>query len=739
MNKFLRIGEKLSEISVCGNDIAEYSIVFHSSASLRSPAMAAEYLEKSAAVLQNYIYKISGIEIPILYDRYPLKSDREILLGGTDREYDKTAGVNYGDDDYDVIVKDGLVVINGGKRGILYGVYSFIEQCLGVRFFTKDIEKVIYQEKIEITNYVDSQRPVFEYRDVCDWAAFDPDFSVKSKINGSFVRRLHSENGGSVGFAGGFKGLVHTFLHLVPPADYYKDKPYLYAFDNGVRNPGGLCMSEDETFNIVVATAFQWLDKEESPTLISVSVNDGEMAYCHCDKCEEKRKNGWNDTDILIDFVNRVQREIKKKYPNVSVETISYHGVSAAPNYVHPDKEVVIRVCSTGSRSLSFVEAAKLYQEKSIEKYKSSYDFVQRLKNYSEFTEKIYVWDYPYNYNQINCVFPIFRTLLDNVKLFVENNVKGVFINGETVSCDFTELKVYLLSKILYNPLMSEQEYYVHMDEFLEGYYGAGWKYVKEYIALSENLSGYYFYATSEPTLVIPEKNADEYIKTGKSLLQKAYSLSETAGEKRNIYKLILQVEYYDIYCFFDNVMENGTEQQKQDYISRNEKLYNGLRKLGITRVLENAFLPVVKNFRQSIKECSYWDADCVAGDRNNENYAREIYVIIPVKGEIGERTDISFTYRTNNENDNGYLGAWNGEKIVDNDVNPTWCDFKDFKGISLKGGIITNVDAFSAKTGISLNDLRLNLIPRHVKGIIMRVKSMNAGAYLFVESPSKI
>ena len=198
MNKFLRIGEKLSEISVCGNDIAEYSIVFHSSASLRSPAMAPEYIEKGAAVLQNYIYKISGINIPIIYDRYPLKTDREILIGGTNREYDESANVTYRDDDYDIIVKNGLVIINGGKRGILYGVYSFIEKCLGVRFFTKDVEKLLYRDKIEITDFTDSQRPVFEYRDICDWAAFDTDFSVKSKVNGSFVRRLHAADGGSV-------------------------------------------------------------------------------------------------------------------------------------------------------------------------------------------------------------------------------------------------------------------------------------------------------------------------------------------------------------------------------------------------------------------------------------------------------------------------------------------------------------------------------------------------------------
>lgn len=737
MDKYLRIGEKLSEISVCGKDISEYGIIFHSSANRLLPAIAPEHIEKSAAVLQNYIYKISGITVPIFYDCYPLKPDCEILLGGTNREYDKTAGVKYGDDDYDLSVKDGLVVINGGKRGLLYGVYAFIEK-LGVRFLTKDVEKILYKEKIEINDCVDIQRPVFEYRDICDWSAFDADFSVKSRINGSFVRRLRKEDGGGVGFAGGFKGLVHTFSHLVPASVYYTEKPYLYALDKGVRNPGGLCMSEKETLDVVVDSAIKWLDDEESPTLVSISVNDGEMAYCHCEKCEEKRKKGWNDTDILFDFINKAQRRIKEKYPDVSVETISYQGVAETPNVVYPDEDIVIRVCSTGARTVAFKDADELYEKNKTPELKSSYEFTERLKKYLEITKKIYVWDYPYNYNQINAAFPVFGVLLKNARYFADNNVKGVFINGTAVSCNFSELKVYLLGKVLFDPYMSEERYISFAEEFLQGYYGAGWQYVKEYISLCEKLSNAALSEIAEPMEIIPEKNSSTYISKGKELLEKAYLLAENKGEKQNIKKLILQVEYYDVYCFFDKVMESGTEEQKKDYISRNEKLYNDLRKAGITRVLENAFLPVVKNFRQSIKECSYWDGKCVTGDRNNENHEREIYVIIPVDGEKGERADISFLYRTNNENENGNLGVWNGKEIADLSINPEWREFKNFKTIDVNGGVITSADDFSAKTKIPLTDLRLNLIPRHITGIIIRVKSMNAGAYMFVREPKK-
>ncbi|MBR1866976.1 MAG: DUF4838 domain-containing protein [Clostridia bacterium] len=736
MSRFLRLGEKLSEIYICGNDISNFSIVHHSAASLRAPAMAPENIQKAVSVLQSYIAKISDVVLPVLYDNYPLKTDFEILVGGTDREIDQTKDTVYNSDDYDIIVKKGNVIINGGKRGVLYGVYAFLEKYMGVRFFQKDVERILYRDKIEIGALKDSARPVFEYRDVCDWTMFDADFSVKSKVNGSFVRRLHAENGGGVGFAGGFDGLVHTFLRLVPPSVYYDEKPYLYALEKGVRNPGGLCMSEDETLEVVLKSAYKWLDKEEDPTLISISINDGEMAYCHCDRCEEKRKKGWNETDILYDFVNRAQKRIRRKYPGVSVETISYHDVATPPNFVFPDKDVVVRVCSTGERSIAFPDARELYLKTKDPALKTAYDYTERLKAYANFTKKIYVWDYPYSYNIINCPFPVFKTLLKNARFFAENNCKGVFTNGNVADCDFSELKVYLLSKVLFDPFMSEEEYSRCLSEFVEGYYGDGYKEVLSYIDLVEKSSVPVFYTGSFPQEIIPVGNAEKYLTEGRKLIGKAMDLAKTEGERRNLKKILLQMEYYELFVFFEEVMKGKDEEKKRDYISRNKQLHDSLRGLGMTRIVENCFLPVVRNFRQPISECSYWDLKCAAGDRNNERYARELFVIVPLPGEMGEKVDFKFSYRTNNENGGGYLGVFDGEKIVDFDLNPDWDNYSDFRDIILRGAEITDVKGFSVKSGIPLDSVYLELIPRHLKGAVLRVRSMNAGAYLFVRDP---
>jgi hypothetical protein len=70
------------------------------------------------------------------------------------------------------------------------------------------------------------------------------------------------------------------------------------------------------------------------------------------------------------------------------------------------------------------------------------------------------------------------------MQFFAEHNAKGMFPQGNRngPSGEFGELRAYLLSKLMMNPYMGEEEYYALMDEFLEAYYGDGWAYIRMYI-----------------------------------------------------------------------------------------------------------------------------------------------------------------------------------------------------------------------------------------------------------------
>ena len=76
------------------------------------------------------------------------------------------------------------------------------------------------------------------------------------------------------------------------------------------------------------------------------------------------------------------------------------------------------------------------------------------------------------------------------MKFFADHSVTGVYqqTNLDTLNCDLAELRAYIVSKLLWNPYMSEEEYWGYIDDFLHGMYGEGWQNIRAYIDLAQDL-----------------------------------------------------------------------------------------------------------------------------------------------------------------------------------------------------------------------------------------------------------
>lgn len=732
MSRFLRLGEKLTKIYIEGRDIEQFNIVVHSDGDLRSPGIMPASTEKAAKIFQRYVALLTDVTLPIIYDIYSVHPEKEIAIGGVKREYDTTCKETYGDDEYEIKTVDGNLVINGGSRGVLYGVYTFLEEYLGVRFLSATCERVHYQEKIDIASVDCRFNPPFEYRDLCHWDIFDAEFSVKSKINGSFVRKLREEDGYGVGFAGGFAGLVHTYSLFCSPDKYFYDHPEYFSLDkHGKRNPASLCYANKDTQQLVADNVIDLLGKEIEPRLVSLSINDVEDSDCYCEKCQALFNGKGNRTDRMLYFVNTVARKVKKVYPQVKIDTISYADVKKPPEIERPEDNVIIRVCSSKDVSGLSVEDA------AAAKIPTAINYMDRVNALSALTDKIYVWDYPYDYVVTNSIFPILYTLREDMRYYVEHSVKGIFINGQTDTSDFDDLKIYLLSKVMFNPYMSAEEYERHLKEFLEAYYGDGWESLYEFIHFSEASSNKMtFNRWSQPHDVIPIKydengNVDySFINKSRELFNKAKEKAR-GGEVRRVDKNSLQVEYYEVHSLMKESMKTATPKEKEVWASKNKNLYNKFVQYGITRVVENVFLPVVKNFMQAPVEWEYWDFACVMGDRNNDPTEREMYLLVPVDAEEHTFVDLEFLYKTNNENERGYISVYGNDTQT---LNPTWEEYGEYQKVQFNHAEVLSRKTFSEISGISEKDKRINLLPIHLKGAILKVEKMDAGAYLFVK-----
>ena len=736
MQKYIRVGQKLSKLKLNGISLSDFSIYVPAYGAFKGPCNAPEPIQKAARILQSYLYRLTDIRLPIYMDSYPLRTKGKIFVGGCYE--DGAEKKTYNEDEYDFRLIGDSLYFDGGKRGILYAVYDFLEMYLGFRYFTSDVEKILYSPKIELHDFHHHFLPAFEYRELCDPNAWDPEFSVKSKLNGNFVRRLRKEDGGSVGFAGGFDGLVHTFSKLVKPSKYLVLKPELYAYDGKVRNPNGLCFSNPETLETIVKEALEWLDQEKEPSLLSISINDANMTYCRCPKCQERLNQGCNDTDLYLDFVNRVSEKIHETYPSVQIEALIYHEMVVLPNKIKPNPDIVIRYCPPATRGLPIEEAAALYQKTKDPLLEPSFRTVETIQKWAKMTEKMYIWDYPYNYFSSNVIFPVWPSLLDNMHFFYAHHAKGMYINGQGDHASFNELTTYLLAKLMANPTMSEAEYNTHLLEFLEGYYGEGYLYVRSYMELCLRLSKPYFTTFASPLEIIPEENSKRYLELGEKFLKQAYSLASSKGEEDRIAKLQLTLSYYDLLVNQEKAYASKDEQLIEEYVRKYKKLYRESLRLGVCRICENVFLPVVKNFRQPISETFFWEMQGKAyEDRNNERYARKLYLLIPVEGELGETKQMEILCRTNNENPRGYLSTYLHGAFVSASLCPKWNEEMSYEPISLKG-TITNAYEISQKFKMPLDGLFLCFVPVAHKGIMVEVHKMDPGAYIVFKEIEK-
>ena len=101
----------------------------------------------------------------------------------------------------------GISICGGNGRGVIYGVYAFLEKYAGMRFFMPGLEKI--GEGDIVVNEGFSFAPVFEMRQ-SDWRCGNSnvDWCVKNGIN---QRAIPKEMGGHIKYG----GFVHTMESLV--------------------------------------------------------------------------------------------------------------------------------------------------------------------------------------------------------------------------------------------------------------------------------------------------------------------------------------------------------------------------------------------------------------------------------------------------------------------------------------------------------------------------------------------
>lgn len=92
----------------------------------------------AAEEFQRILHRASGPKLPIV--RQITRPDRHVFIGPSEALRKSAVGFDvgsFGPEDLRIIVRDQNIAIAGGRpRGTLYGVFTFLEDYLGIRFLT---------------------------------------------------------------------------------------------------------------------------------------------------------------------------------------------------------------------------------------------------------------------------------------------------------------------------------------------------------------------------------------------------------------------------------------------------------------------------------------------------------------------------------------------------------------------------------------------------------------------------
>ncbi len=544
----------------------------------------------AANLLKDTFKAINGTDISVITDKTQ-KTEKEISVGRNNREYDDDVDYSaLGDEGVRIKTSDDDIVITGGaKRGTLYCAYTFLEEYFGYRRYTTDQQVIPEAEKLLVPVNIDyTYIPPFIFRQTDWYGTTSNEYKAANRLNDG---NMAVELGGGVEYAGPF---CHTFSSLVPTS-LIDTEPELFALgvQTGKRTTDQLCLTNPKTLEITKKTVRQWLEANPDAKFVSVTQNDNSN-YCVCDECARIDAEEGSHAGTMIRFVNAVADDIREDYPDVLVDTFAYTDgyTRQAPKITVPRDNVVIRLCSIECKFSAPMDSG--YSE-------DNEAFLQDLKDWSEISDHLFIWDYTTDYSSFLLPFGNFGAIQRNLQIFAENNVIGVFeegVSGRSADGEFAALRCYMLSRLMWDPY---QDVDTLMYEFCEAYYGAGYQYIIDFINGIDENNGFGFNII-QYWLIFPEHMNMEYgmgcfdkyyattvldidyktLKEYDELWENAIDAAETEWQQENVKRSQLCWRYWKAN------MKRGEFSSFNELkrIEENKKLYNDLVDFDITTLM---------------------------------------------------------------------------------------------------------------------------------------------------------
>ncbi len=445
--------ETPNPIDLCrlgGVPISEFSIVVSADMPSVQAATVEELIKHTAAATGVTLSKITSEQT----------AAHEIVIGNGVRENAKVAAAvaEIKNDGYAIVMDEGDLYISASTgRGVVYGMYDFMENYLGVHYYAADC--ITYDEAniVDIpADLKDVYSPAFAYRGGNARRVWEYFGKPASKVNTGDM----TEYGDNVSLTMMSNHLIHDFCgtgqgYIVPDPCLTDEAHYQHALQ--------MCLKE--------------IDASTLPAILQIGTADAH-GHCTCENCTPLYEQYGSTSATFMLFVNRLAKEIKELRPDAGaqINTYAYHDTTKPPKGMVMEDNVMVNYC--------MMEAcfSHAFNDPNCPK---NVEVAKDLAGWCEIAENVSIYDYHHTFSAAQNIDPNLYVLLENARWLAEIGLDGY--GGEQWhpdewAGDFEELRSYLIWQVTWDPYMTEEEYLGHMNGFLEAYYGEAAPLMKEYI-----------------------------------------------------------------------------------------------------------------------------------------------------------------------------------------------------------------------------------------------------------------
>ncbi len=283
---------------------------------------ASPEVSETAHDLSDIIFKMSGARLPVV-SKAGEQSSLALGVQDQDRSLPPLA--------YHVLRNGDVLYFSGGSdQGVVNGVYAFLEQQLGCRWYTPDAlgEHIPRRATITVGDVTMQDSPDFK-----SFAGFGrhPDAEAsrlwmrRNRLEG-FPRQFHS----------------HNWFKIIPP-ESIDEHPEWFALLGDARSTRQLCTTHPGVLKMTVDKARRYFDAHPEAQSFSLSPND-HRGFCRCDTCHTLDAKlgidpfvpGGSLSDRLVYFFNQVATQVVKTHPERRLAFYAYLTYTKPPKVVKP-------------------------------------------------------------------------------------------------------------------------------------------------------------------------------------------------------------------------------------------------------------------------------------------------------------------------------------------------------------------------------------------------------------------